>query len=633
MLHHDKSDHSKANFLTTCLATLGVVYGDIGTSPLYAIRECFHSDHAITMNETNILGVLSCIFWALIVVITVKYLFFVMKADNRGEGGILALMSLVIPRRLRVSNLSSKILVVLGIFGATLLYGDGVITPAITVLSAVEGLSVATHLFDPYVIPIATVILLVLFYVQKFGTHKVGIVFGPVVMVWFLVLGLMGVRWILILPSVLKALNPIYAMQFFQSNGFEGLKILSSVFLVVTGGEALYADMGHFGRSSIKVTWLSLVLPCLVLTYFGQGALLLLDPSAVRNPFYLSAPPWALFPLVILATVASVVASQAVISGAFSLTYQAVALGYLPRLKILHTSSGEKGQVYVPIVNFFLAALTLFLVFEFRTSSSLAGAYGIAVSTTMVITTLLAFVVVTRLWGWSLLKGLVVSLFFLSIDLVFFGANIMKLFHGGWVPLILALGLFYIMTTWRKGRDVMSDEINKKTIGIDDFISELDLRTDIKEVEGMAVYMTSNLKRVPQSLLMNFMYNKVLHQTVVMVSVSIEDVPHLPFHERIEFKHIDKNIYTVSLRYGFKQSPNIPRDLSLLSEGSFQFDKDKAMYFLGREWVLASKDRYSGMAYWRERLFAWMMRNASRASAYFKIPSEKVIEIGSQVEI
>jgi KUP system potassium uptake protein len=614
--------------LILTLGALGVVYGDIGTSPLYALRECFYGEHGIAPNADNVLGVLSLIFWSLVVVISIKYLLYVMRADNRGEGGILALLALVVHGG--EAKRRHWLLVAMGIFGAALLYGDGIITPAITTLSAVEGLEVATHVFAPYVLPATIVILIGLFMLQTRGTAGIGAIFGPVMIVWFVSLAALGVAGILRHPAVLAALNPLHAVGFFVRNGGHGFVVLGAVFLVVTGGEALYADMGHFGRRPIKLAWFALVLPALLLNYFGQGALLVTDPGAASNPFYRLAPDWALLPLVALATAAAVIASQAVISGAFSLTRQAVQLGYLPRVEIVHTSSAEIGQIYIPGVNWLMMAATIGLVLGFRESSSLAAAYGVAVTTTMVITTLLAYFVARWLWRWSLPAALLTTAVFLAVDLAFFGANIIKIAQGGWFPLLVAAVVFTLMTTWRDGRRILRSRLEEAVVPVESFIADVVKRAPTR-VPGTAVFLNSDPVGTPIALLHNVKHNKVLHERIVFVTVLTEEVPRVPVDERLQVEDLGAGFYRVLVRYGFMQDPNIPAVLGRTRERGLDLDPRTATYFLSRNTLLPS--RRPGMAIWRERLFAVMSRNASRPIQFFRIPPNRVVELGMQIEL
>ena len=615
--------------LFLALSALGVVYGDIGTSPLYAFRESFHEEHGIPVSPNNVLGILSLIFWALITVISIKYLIFVMRADNHGEGGILALTALITPAGGEESRGSRWPLILLGLFGTALLYGDGMITPAISVLSAVEGLGVATPFFEPYILPITIAILFVLFLFQSRGTERVGKIFGPATLIWLLVLALLGISWIVRQPAVLAAANPMYGLDFFLENGWQGFLVLGSVFLVVTGGEALYADMGHFGKAPIRLAWYTVVLPALLLNYFGQGALLLERPEAVVNPFYHMAPQWALYPMVVIATSATVIASQALITGAFSLTRQAVQLGYLPRTVIDHTSTEEIGQIYVPAVNWLLLASCITLVIAFGSSSNLAAAYGVAVTTTMVVTTLLLFVVERERWKWSLPLALAFTAFFLVIDLGFFGANLLKIPDGGWVPLVVGAIVLTLLSTWKRGRALLAERMQARALRFRDFIHEL--RSDVVRVPGVAVYMYSNPNGTPPALLHNLRHNKVLHDMVVILSVKTREKPHVPPEERVELHRFGEDFYRVILCYGFMEDPNVPRDLARARENGLELDLNEVSYFLGRERLLATK--IPGMAIWRERLFALMSRNALDAADFFRLPPDQVVEVGLRVEL
>jgi KUP system potassium uptake protein len=609
------------------LGALGVVYGDIGTSPLYAVRECLHGPHGVPPTPGNIFGVLSLIFWSLIIVVTLKYHVYVLRLDNRGEGGILALMGLIRPDRQKRMAMR-WILVALGVFGAALLYGDGMITPAISVLSAVEGLSIATSVFDRFVVPITIAILLGLFFFQKHGTGRVGAVFGPVMLIWFSTLALLGIASIAREPRVLTAVNPVHAVRFFLNNGFHGYLVLGLVFLVATGGEALYADLGHFGERPIQVDWFGMVGPSLLLNYFGQGALLLRNPAAADNPFYRLAPDFLLYPLVALSTAATIIASQAVISGAFSLTRQAVQLGYLPRLRIDHTSSKEIGQIYIPSVNWALAAATVALVLGFRTSSNLAAAYGVAVTTTMVITTILAYFVSRDRWGKPL--ALVVTIGFLIPDLAFFGSNIVKVPHGGWFPLLIAIGVFTVMTTWRSGRRILRERIRESALSDESFVSSIERRSPPR-VTGTAVFMDRTVDGIPLALLHNLKHNKVLHEKVVLLTIVTEEIPYVADEEQVYVKDVGLGIFRIVARHGFMEYVDVPEMLASLDLPGVSFDPDHTTFFLGRETLLATER--PGMAIWRERLFAWMTRNAQGAALFFRLPPNRVVEVGAQIEL
>jgi KUP system potassium uptake protein len=611
------------------LAALGIVYGDIGTSPLYALRECFHGPHAIAPLPANILGVLSLIFWSLVIVISIKYLVFVLRADNHGEGGILSLTALATP--IKPSGRSEHtFLIILGIFGAALLYGDGIITPAISVLSAMEGITVATPVLTRFVVPFTIAILVGLFLFQSRGTAKVGKIFGPVMLVWFAVLAVLGIAQIVRHPSVLVAVNPVYALDFFIQNGWHGFLILGVVFLVVTGGEALYADMGHFGTRPIRLVWFSVVLPALLLNYFGQGALLLEDSDAAHNPFYRLAPGWALYPMIVLATSAAVIASQAVISGAFSLTMQAVQLGFSPRIKINHTSTREYGQIYVPAVNWALMIGCIAIVLGFRTSSNLAAAYGVAVTSTMVITTILFYVVARSRWGWGVIATLPLALFFLIIDVAFFGANIIKVADGGWFPLLLAWAVFTLMTTWKTGRRILNERIQSEARPLEEFLQAIE-RHPPRRVPGTAVFMNGNASRTPPALLHNLEHNKVLHKRVLFLTVKTRLVPFVPLDERVETEQLGNGFFRLKVYYGFLEDPDIPKVLERMHAAGLTYDPTDTTYFLGRETIIAAKQH--GMALWREKLFSIIAHNATSATAYFCLPPDRVVEMGEQIEI
>jgi len=610
------------------LATIGIVYGDIGTSPIYAIRESFHASYGLDATAANVLGVLSLIFWSLILVISIKYLALVLRADNRGEGGIIALTALVSPQSEKATG-RRWVLVLLGLFGAALLYGDSMITPAISVLSAIEGLQVATPVFGPYVIPITIAILAGLFAVQSHGTAGVGVIFGPITLVWFLTLAGLGLVQIVQHPDVLAAVNPTYGASFFLRNGWTGFLVLGSVFLVVTGGEALYADIGHFGVRPIRLTWFGVVLPSLLLNYFGQGALIINYPETIEHPFYNMVPSWGLYPLVVLATVATIIASQAVISGAFSLTRQAVQLGYFPRLTVEQTSETKFGQIYMPAINWILMIACIGLVLGFQSSSNLASAYGVAVTTDMVFTTLLFAVVVTARWKWNkwAVAGMLVVL--LTIDLSFWGANLPKIPTGGWFPLVVAGLMFVVMTTWKRGREILGERLSEKIISHDAFLERVEEMSP-QRVPGTAVFMDSNPEGTPQALLHNLKHNKTLHERVIILTLVTRDIPYVE-EDREEITELGKNVYRVTIDVGFAEDPNVPvflRQCTIDGEG---FDLSKTTFFLGRETMLATKK--PGMALWRERLFAGMSRNAKRAAAYFHIPSDRVVEIGTQIEL
>jgi len=612
------------------LTALGVVFGDIGTSPLYALRECFHGAFKVGLSPANIMGVLSLIFWSLVLVISVKYLVYVMRADNKGEGGILALMALIHPARDEEGGPRRRLLVVLGLFGAALLYGDGTITPAISVLSAVEGLRVAAPHLDAWIIPIAIAILVGLFAFQSRGTGRVGGVFGPVMVVWFLLLIALGLRGIARAPEVLQAVDPRYAVDFFAANGRAGYFLLGAVFLVVTGGEALYADMGHFGRLPIRLAWYAFVLPALLVNYFGQGALLLADPGAVASPFYHLVPGWALYPLVVMATAATVIASQAVISGSFSLTRQAIQLGYCPRLRIEHTSQEEIGQVYLPAVNWVLMVLTIGLVLGFRHSSHLAAAYGVAVTTTMVITTLLAFAVARETWRWPWWAAVGVTAFFLVPDLAFFGANMNKLASGGWFPLCLGLIVFAAMWTWHQGKERIGARLRSEGRSFDDLLAEIKADPP-RKVPGAAVFLTANTHLAPPALIHQLEHFKVLHETVVLMTFRSRSFPYVPAAERVKVQEVEPGIYRVLATFGFMQEPWVPQVLRRCADQGLVIDINEASFFLGRE--MGVPPRRGLRRRLQSGLFDVLTRNAPPAYQYFHIPPERVIELGVRVQL
>jgi KUP system potassium uptake protein len=590
------------------------------------MRECFYGQHGVPPTHANVLGVLSLILWSLILIISVKYLTLILRADNRGEGGILALATLVsdVVRR-------GKFLFLLGLFGAALLYADGMITPAISVMGAVEGLHVATPLFDHYVVPIAVVILIGLFFFQSRGTTRVGAVFGPVTMIWFLVISVLGIAHILRAPQVLAAINPVHGFEFFMVNGWRGFVVLGAVFLVVTGGEALYADIGHFGTAPIRLTWFTVVLPALTLNYLGQGALLLIEPDAAVNPFYRMAPPWALYPLVVLATAAAVIASQAIISGAFSLTMQAIQLGYSPRLRAIYTSERVIGQIYVPVVNWGLMIACVALVLGFQTSSNLAAAYGVAITTTMLITTVLFYVVARRRWHWPAAAVLPIAAFFITIDLAFFGANMLKIAHGGWFPLLVSAAILFLMLTWRKGRRVLRSRLGEMCIPLDAFLSELKSQK-IRRVPGTAVYMSGNRYGTPLALLHNLKHNKVLHEEVVLLTVRTEEVPYLTNpKDRVALENLHEGFWRAQIHFGFMEKPNVPVALDRVKQTGLRFDPMRTTYFIGRETILATRKR--GLSSWRGSFFAWMTRNAGDVTSYFCLPPNGVVELGARVEV
>jgi KUP system potassium uptake protein len=612
------------------LGALGVVYGDIGTSPLYALRECFHGSHGIAPSAANVLGVVSLMFWSLTLIVTIKYLGLVMRADNKGEGGILALLSLAVPERQTRQARWARFLTGLGVFGAALLYGDGILTPAVTVLGAVEGLDVATPVFGHLAVPLAVAILVGLFSVQRFGTGRVGRVFGPVMLVWFLALAILGVRGIIRAPGILAALSPHHALDFLASQGFAAFGVLGAVFLVVTGAEALYADMGHFGARPIRRAWLAIVFPGLLLNYLGEGSLLLLHPTAARNPFFLLAPSWAVLPLVALSTMAAVIASQALISGAYSLTMQAVQMGYLPRLLIQHTSRSERGQIYMPQVNGFLMVACIGLVLGFQSSSRLAGAYGIAVSLTMLSTTVLFFAAARRRWHWSGPRAWLVCGLFFMIELAFAAANGLKLWQGGWFPLVVGLFVFAQMTTWRRGRADLGARLADAYLPLELFLKEIQ-NGRIHRVPGTAVFMSGNPTGTPLALLHNLRHNQVLHERVILLTVVNEDVPFVSAAGRVQVDQLRPELYRVIGRYGFMERPSVPALLKKCADFDLDVQPNKTTFFLSRETIIPKKTR--GWAAWRGAIFAAMSRNAQPATAFFQLPPNRVVELGMQIEV
>jgi KUP system potassium uptake protein len=612
------------------VGALGIVFGDIGTSPLYALRECFHPSHGLHPTRENILGILSLIFWSLVLIVSIKYVSFILRADNKGEGGILALLALAVPERGKSARKKNQLLILIGVFGAALLYGDGMITPAISVLSAVEGLAIATPRFEPFIVPITIVILIVLFMMQKAGTAAVGKVFGPVTLLWFLVIGALGMGQLIKNPGVIVCLSPHYAVNFFLVNGMKGFAVLGSVFLVVTGGEALYADMGHFGRKPIRYAWFFLVLPALLLNYLGQGALVLAHPKYVENPFFRMAPAWMLYPLVALATAAAVIAAQALISGAFSLTMQAIQLGYAPRLQIDHTSELERGQIYLPWVNWLLMFSCIGLALGFQSSSNLAAAYGIAVTLTMIITTILFHTAALRLWKWNKMGVTILCGIFLAAELAFFGANALKIAHGGWFPLVIGALIFTVMSTWKTGRAILGERLRHGSLPLQTFLKSLH-SDKFTRVKGTAVFLSGSPEWTPMALLHNLKHNKVLHDRVVVLTFLTLDDPHADSGSRVKIETLAENFYQVIGQFGFMEDPNVPEILKACATQGLKFKESETTYFLSRENIIPSRKK--GMMLWRERLFAVMSRNSQRATTYFRLPPNRVVELGMQVEI
>lgn len=623
------SNH-KASLGGMALAAMGVVYGDIGTSPLYTMKEVFNGHHPLNPTPDNLLGILSMVFWAMTITVSLKYVVFITRADNRGEGGIMALTALA----LRTSSASPRLLSlisVLGIFGAALFYGDAVITPAMSVLSAVEGLEVATPLFKPYVVPITIGIIVGLFLFQRQGTASVAALFGPVMMFWFATLGALGVWNITKQPDVLAAINPWYAVNFFMHEPLAAFLAMGAVVLAITGGEALYADMGHFGRRPIKYAWLYYVFPLLYLNYLGQGALILSDPAAIQNPFFLLVPEFLLYPMVALATCATVIASQAVISGAFSLTSQAMQLGYCPRIQIRFTSEREKGQIYIPNINWLVLFAVLLLVVTYQTSSNLAAMYGIAVTLTMMIDTILAFIVVRSLWKWNWWQAGAFLAFFVVFDFAFFAACSTKILDGGWFPMVLGLSVFVVLNTWKTGRLMLLNRLRQDSMPLNAFLDSLDYGGPHR-IEGTGIYLTPNPDGVPRAMLHNLLHNKVLHERIIMLNVQMEDVPHVPEIDRVEVHKLKHGFNLVIVRFGFKDEPDVPAALGMCGEYGVCYEPMETSFFLARETIIPCKKR-RGMPPWREVLFTWMFRNADTATAFFKIPPNRVVELGSQIEI
>ena len=610
------------------VGAIGVVFGDIGTSPLYTLRECFTGAHGLPLTAPNVYGILSVIFWAITVVVTLKYVTLIMRADNRGEGGIMALTALV--SRGLSERRSRWWLVGLGIFGAAMFYGDGMITPAISVLSAVEGLEVMAPTLAAYVVPLTILILFGLFSIQRHGTASVGGLFGPIVSVWFAVLALLGGIEIAQDPAVLLALNPEYAFVFFRDNPLAAFLALGAVVLAVTGTEALYADMGHFGPTPIRRAWLFLVLPALVLNYFGQGALIIHDPAAIKNPFYLLAPGWALLPVVVLATCATVIASQAVISGAFSLTRQAIQMGYCPRLTITHTSEGHIGQIYIPFVNWTLFGAVMLLVVGFQSSSNLAAAYGIAVTMALTIDSLLIYVVLTRLWRWNRWLALAIVGPLLTVDLLFLASNALKIPEGGWFPIAIGAAAFTLLTTWKRGRAILRQRLMQETMSIDLFLTSI-AESPPPRVPGTAVFLTSTEGRVPHALLHNLKHNKVLHERVVLLTLKTRDIPRVARADRMKIQALACNFHQIEAHYGFMEDQDIPALLEECGRRGMHFDMMDTSFFASRETLIPSVA--PGMALWREKLFVSMSKNATKATEYFRIPTNRVVELGTQVEL
>ncbi len=624
---HQGALRNKSQQAAMALAALGVVYGDIGTSQLYTLKEVFAGNHPIPLTPENVLGILSLILWSLIIIVSVKYVVFIMRADNRGEGGIMALIALALydakgdPKRQRLIMLA-------GLLGAGMFYGDGMVTPAISVLSALEGLDVATPAFRPYIIPMTLIVLFCLFFFQRRGTAKVGALFGPIMVLWFSTLAILGLISVAAHPGVLLAANPAYGVGFLIENSGIAIVAMGAVVLSVTGAEALYADMGHFGSRPIRQAWFGFVLPSLLLNYFGQGALLLVDPTAVENPFYHLAPDWALYPLVALSTAATVIASQAVISGAFSVTRQAMQLGFVPRFEVKYTSEKEQGQIYLPGVNWGLFCAVVILVIGFQSTNNLAGAYGIAVTGDMVITSTLAIVVAAKGWKWGWLRAIALFACFMTVELTFLFANLLKIPDGGWFPLAAGALVFLLMSTWKRGSQLLAERLSGESIELDAFIDALLVSMPIR-VPGTAVFMATSTAYVPNAMLHNLMHNKVLHERVLIVSVEIFDVPYVPEIDRVEVRKLKADFYSVVIQYGFMDTPDVPHALTFCKEQGLAFDMMETSFFLGRSTLIPKM--HSNMVLWREKLFIMMFRNASSATSFYKIPSNRVVELGTQV--
>ncbi|MGN6728505.1 MAG: potassium transporter Kup [Rhodanobacteraceae bacterium] len=624
-----EGDRNQAARRALVIGAIGVVFGDLGTSPLYTMKEAFYGPHGMPVGTLNILGILSLVTWTLVMVVAVKYVAFIMRADNKGEGGIMAMMALA-QRATRGYPRTRKMVVLFAILGAALFYGDGVITPSISVLSAIEGLQVSAPSLSNYVVPLTVIVLFALFWFQKHGTERVGRVFGPVMALWFAAIGAIGAWNIFQHPLVLRAFNPWYAIQFFMHHGWGGFLALGAVVLCVTGAEALYTDMGHFGRRPIRIAWFGFVMPGLLLNYFGQAALLLHHPEAAQNPFYLAIPEWGRIPMIVLATAAAVIASQAVISGAFSITRQAIQLGFIPRMQVVHTSTEAIGQIYLPWVNRLLLLTVVLVVIGFGSSNALAGAYGIAVTGTMAIDTTLFLVVARRMWNWNIRRILVIGLVFLTIDLSFFGANTLKIPDGGWFPLVLGVALFIILTTWRRGRELVIREIKQSGLALEPFIASISEHPPTR-VAGTAVFLTSNAEAVPHALLHNLKHNKVLHERNVILTGETLEEPFAEPGERTLIEDLGHGFYRVTLRFGFAEDPDVPRRLARCGAKGLGFDMMDTTFFLSRETIVATER--PGMALWRDKLFAFMARNALPATAFFRIPGNRLIELGTQVEI
>ena len=627
----ENNPHKKGASISLMFAAIGIVFGDIGTSPLYALKECFSAEHGIPFSPDAVYGVISMVFWAFAIVVSLKYVMFVMRANNHGEGGILALMALAL-RTAPSGSKRSLLIIMAGVFGACMFYGDAIITPAISVLSAVEGLEVISSDLTRFVLPITIIILVALFFIQKTGTDLVGKLFGPIMMIWFITIGLMGLHQVVQNPAIFAAVNPLHAIRFLIEHSLQGFIVLGAVFLVLTGAEALYADMGHFGAKPIRMGWFYIVMPCLILNYFGQGAMFLNNPETITNPFFLMVPDGFVFPLVILATLATVIASQAVISGAFSMTSQAILLGFVPRMKVRHTSDREIGQIYMPLVNWTLLVLVIVVVLAFKKSENLAAAYGIAVTTTMIVTTFLAAIVMRIVWRWNALLVTVVISAFLIVDLAFLTANLLKILEGGWFPLLLGAACFLLLMTWYQGRKILRHNAVNNGIELKSFIDVL-MQHPPHRVEGTAVFLTAHVDYLPVSFLHNLKHNHVMHERVFFLKVSIWEVPYVKDEERITLRDLGNGIYVVRAVYGFNETPDMGHIIELIETSSgLKFDLMNTSFFLSRDTIIASPE-IPGMAVWRERLFCRMYQNAGRQSDFFKIPANRLVELGAKVEI
>jgi KUP system potassium uptake protein len=628
-LHHGDHAH-KGSLRTLMLGAIGVVFGDIATSPLYALKECFSPQHGIPFSNEAVFGVISMVFWAFMVVVSIKYVMFIMRASNNGEGGILALMALAL-RTVPVGSKSAMAIMMLGVFGAAMFYGDAVITPAISVLSAVEGLEVVSPELKRFVIPITLIILIGLFLIQKRGTSVVGILFGPIMVIWFLVLGLMGLVNIIDYPQILAAVNPYFAVTFLYEHSLEAFIVLGAVFLVLTGAEALYTDMGHFGIKPIRYVWFFITLPCLLLNYFGQGAFLINNPEAIVNPFFLMVPEAVTFALVLLATVATVIASQAVISGTYSMTSQAILLGFIPKMKISYTSDNEIGQIYMPTINWLLLFMVVVVVITFKSSANLAAAYGIAVTTTMIIDTILAAIVMSVVWKWNPTFIALVIGAFIAVDLSFFSANLLKVAEGGWFPILVGGICFLFLMTWYQGRKILREKAIEKGIPLEGFVKSLQAHPPHR-VEGTAVFLTAHVDFVPVAMLHNLKHNRILHERIIFLKISTWDVPYVEESERITFKDMGSEMYLARAIYGFKETPDMLQILNDLAKyNNLECDLMETSFFLARDTVIASA--IPGMPLWREKIFAWMFQNAAKPSDFYQIPTNRVVELGAKIEI